>query len=102
MANYPLDDPAFADNLSDPDVKEAFAAAKKKVEVAPDPVEILMRMSKNNSWYQSDEKVLAKLSVDEYEKIFRELTGEELRRATGVISDIDRTSLAYPVVTHSH
>ena len=92
MANYPLDDPAFADNLSDPDVKEAFAAAKKKVEVAPDPVEILMRMSKNNSWYQSDEKVLAELSVDEYEKIFRELTGEELRRATGVISDIDRTS----------
>jgi hypothetical protein len=92
MAAFALDDRAIADNLSDPDVIEAFASTKKEGEVAPDPVEILMRISKNNSWHQSDEKVLAELSVDEYEKLFRRLMGEELRRATGVVSDMDRTS----------
>jgi hypothetical protein len=70
----------FAENVSDPDVIQAFKAKYATFEEEASPTEILLRIADNNSWGPQDIATLSTLPVDEYWKMFKATKGPDLRK----------------------
>lgn len=75
---FNLNDYAFAGDISDEKVREAFDKAYKSSAVREPPYEILKRLAGQNGWNDKDEIVLAETSADEYFELFKSESGEHL------------------------
>lgn len=76
---FNLEKSVFGDNVKDPDVLEAFSTkAKGKAAKLPDPTEAARRIH-SGSWRPEDEESLAKLTVDDFVRIFKSMRGKERR-----------------------
>jgi hypothetical protein len=84
---FNLDDYTFREDIDDEDVKAAFAAKFASIETPFDPVESITRISREHSWNPRDVAKLVELGVDGLEKMFRGLSGRQLREAADTISD---------------
>ncbi|KQW20710.1 hypothetical protein ASC80_10870 [Afipia sp. Root123D2] len=80
---YDLASHPFTENIQDPDVLHAFAEKLKTFREERSPEEILHSIGFNHGWSQTDTKLLATLSVDDYYNMFKNLEGLRLRRVIG-------------------
>jgi hypothetical protein len=74
LKNYP-----FRDLITDPDVIEAFKKRLATFKDARDPVVVLLSIGRTQSWNPQDLTMLSALSVDDYYRIFKSITGDDLR-----------------------
>lgn len=65
--------------INDPDVITAFQKKYASIEEGIDPIEILLRMVERRGWSKEDLTTVSKLQVDDYYRIFKSKSGEELR-----------------------
>jgi hypothetical protein len=73
--SWDIESARFGGEISDPEIVQAFNERFALLKPKPDPVEILLRVSKSNSWGSSDTPVIAALSVDDYVKMFKSHKG---------------------------
>jgi hypothetical protein len=64
----------------DPELEAAFQKLEADFEDTRDPIEVMKKMAANSGWNNEDIDLLAKLSPDDFERIFEEIEGEELPR----------------------
>ncbi len=69
---------AFWREIRDAPLVAAFDAAFNAVPVAKDLAEVLLRMGKTHGWNISDSVFMRTVTVDQFEKVFREVKGEDL------------------------
>ena len=77
--------------ITDPDVVNAFKEKFDSFEEAPKPAEILVKMAEGNSWNPDDLATVSNMSVDDYYRIFKMKTGEELKLLISFCLQFDRT-----------
>ena len=83
---YDLNNYPFRDHIDEPDLIRIFAeryAACKEQEQRP-PEAILLSIAKTRGWSPEDLQSLSSTSVDEYYRIFKTQTGDELHEITSV------------------
>ena len=77
---FDLSNSAFGDEVTDPDVRDAFETKYKSFGDERSPVEILVRIAKNQSWSRDDKTLLSKLSADNFYAIFKAQKGSDFSR----------------------
>ncbi len=90
---YDLNDDPFG-KVTDPDVRAAFDAKFAETEEKRDVRTMLNGLGK--TWRDEDLLALASLPPEAYKKIFKETSGEELRRILSGIFQFDRIGNATP------
>jgi hypothetical protein len=75
LQNYP-----FAEDVTDPDVIQAFNARFAEFREEIDPKAVLIRIAESNSWNPEDIAALAGLPSDRYYEMFKASRGAELRK----------------------
>jgi len=89
---FDLEEYVFADNITDPDILAAFNA---RVAQAPEAHDVKAVLSSIKSgWSQEAITILATTPPEEYAKIFKETSGQELRRLLSNAFQFDRISNA--------
>ena len=96
---WDLDQHRFFRNFTDADMINAFAAKHASFAVAAvDPAEVLIKINRSDSWNDRDLNLLAALSIDDYERIFLESTGERLRAVVSAALQFSRIGNATPAM----
>jgi hypothetical protein len=70
----------FGNQVTDPDVINAFKAKLSDLPVKMDAKESLISIADTNSWNPDDLKMLAAIPVDEYHRLLKNTRGSELRK----------------------
>lgn len=89
---FDLDEYPFADNVTDPDVRAAFEARLAEAPEAHDVKAVLSSIK--GGWTEEAIAILATTSPEEYAKIFKAHSGQELRRLLSNAFQFDRISNA--------
>jgi hypothetical protein len=89
LRNYP-----FAEDLTDPDVVQAFKDKFATFNVGKTPASILLYIANTNGWNPVDITTLSVLPVDEYRKIFKDAKGQDLRKIINACLQFDRINNA--------
>lgn len=84
---FDLTKQAFGDEVKDPDVRAAFDEKYQSFAEDRLPVEVLLRIGKNDSWSRDDITLLSNLSVDDFYDMFKAQKDD--------LSRIVRTSLSF-------
>jgi hypothetical protein len=96
---WDLDQHRLFRNFTDADMVQAFADKHASFAVAVvNPIDVLVNIARNDSWNDLDLDLLAGLSVDEYERIFMENTGQRLRAAVSAALQFSRIGNATPAM----
>lgn len=75
-----LDDYAFAENVTDPDVIRALRAAYAALRDDRDPVEVFIQhAARGGGWHSEDLAKMAELTQEDFVRLFKESKGRELR-----------------------
>jgi hypothetical protein len=86
-------------NFTDVDMIQAFADKYASFAVeAISPSDVLIKIDRSNSWNDRDLELLAALSVEDYERIFIENTGESLRAVVSAALQFSRIGNATPTM----
>jgi hypothetical protein len=86
-------------NFTDADMIQAFADKHASFAVTQvDPAELLIKLKRGDSWNDRDLIFLAGLSVDDYERIFLQNTGERLRSIVSAALQFSRIGNATPAM----
>lgn len=89
---FDLEENLFADNITDPDVRAAFDA---RIAEAPELHDVKAVLSSiKGGWSEDAISILATTSPEEYVKIFKAESGQELRRLLSNALQFDRISNA--------
>jgi hypothetical protein len=84
LKNYP-----FGSEITDPDVVAAFNQQFATFKDARNPVEVMLSIARTHSWSPADLAILSALTVDDYYRIFKSTTGDELRYVISVSLQYD-------------
>ena len=77
---WDLEASPFGDSIRDEDVKKYFREKFLALQPALDPQEVLLRISKNSGYNQSDIVALSKVSADDFFSMFKSIRGNDQRR----------------------
>ena len=61
-----------------------------------DPVEVMLSIGRTHSWNPQDLTMLSALSIDDYYRIFKETTGDDLRQVVSVCLQYDNVGGGSP------
>lgn len=78
------------DESIDEGLAKGFAEERRNYVDPRDPIEVLRSMSERQGWEKSDVALLAKLSPEDFERLFETLRGRELRRSIELLQSITR------------
>lgn len=78
---FDLNDYSFSGEVRDQDVIAAFNAKWNSVVDERDPGEVLINIAKNSGWNPADITLLARLTVEDFVRIFKRTSGTDLSRA---------------------
>lgn len=70
----------FEDHITDPDIRDAFETKNQSFADDRSPVEVLVRIAKNQSWSRDDVALLSNLSADDFYTMFKEQKGSDFSR----------------------
>ena len=79
-----------SDSMED-GLRDAFEAARASYIDPRDPLDVLREIGGRQGWDQRDVMVMAKQSADDFERMFEELNGEEVRQSIETIRLLART-----------
>lgn len=86
-------------DFRDVDFVRAFSDKRASFEEEPvNPIDVLIKIEGSNSWNDRDLDLLAALSIDEYEHIFMECTGERLHAVVSAALQFARISGGTPAM----
>jgi hypothetical protein len=91
-AFYDLDNDPFGRDVDDPDIRAAFNQKFKELEENRDVTAMLTSLKGN--WSPEVIAALASLPVEEYQKVFKSTSGDQLRRILSNIFEFDRVANA--------
>lgn len=77
---WDLEASPFRDSIRDEDVKKYFREKFLALQPVLDPREVLLRISKNSGYNQSDIAALSKVSTDDFFNMFKSTRGKDQRR----------------------
>lgn len=72
-------------------LKDAFAEARGNYTDDRDPVETLKTIGEEQSWEQRDLILMSQLTADDFETIFEDLRGEEIKRCISMLQQMGRS-----------
>ena len=78
----------FPGDVTDEDIIAAFEAKLASFKVEFDPVHTLLEIAKQHSWNSEDIRCLASVSSEEYYKIFKEHSGDDLSTMISTALDL--------------
>lgn len=76
---FDLDDYAFADDITDPGIKNAFEKAMVDAEPELTLRDVVTRIAGKNGWGIKDIEVMSNASVDDFYQLFKSENGDHLR-----------------------
>ena len=73
LKNYP-----FSGDITDETLRLKFEAKNSSLTRRQSPIEVLHRISRNNSWNPEDEDILAAVNAEEFYELFKSESGSDL------------------------